>query len=330
MKSVLVIASVGKIERDTYEKNLSSLSRLSFLQDLTSNKEKETALLQADVIISWNPKNELSANELKILPKSKAQLLQTVSAGVDHLPFNLFSSKLEIATNSGAYSEPIAEHVLAMVLAIVKNILPRHLELTKGEFNQTSPNRQLKQSSALIIGMGGIGTATARLLSQIGVKVSGVNRTGESDLEFLHQMFPLVQLLKALSQYDIVVMALPLTKTTKNLIGTKELQAMKDDAIFINVARAAIINQQNLFTHLQSHPNFKVGIDTWWIEPFQQQKFELELPFLNLDNVLGSPHNSAIVKDSLTNAISQAALNVASYLEGKAIKGKLIHDEYRL
>lgn len=330
LKSVLVIAPVTKAEKDIYENKLSPLSKLSFLQDLSSDQEKEKALLQADVIISWNPKNELFDGGLQILHQSKAQLLQTVSAGIDHLPFDFLSSKLKIATNSGAYSEPIAEHVLAMILALIKNILPRHLELAKGQFNQKTLNRQLRQSSALVIGMGGIGTATARLLSEIGVKVSGVNRTGESNLEFLHEMFPFDQLLKALSQNDIIVMALPLTKVTKNLIGAKELQAMKDDAVFINVARAAIVNQQDLFNHLQSHPNFKVGIDTWWVEPFQQQKFELEFPFFQLENVLGSPHNSAIIKDSLVNATSQAVLNIVAYLEGKDIKGEITNDEYRL
>lgn len=330
MKSVLITAPVSKTEREIYEQNLLSLSKLSFLQDLNSDQEKEMLLLKADVIISWNPKKELTSNELEVLSKSKAQLLQTVSAGVDHLPFDFLSPKLKIATNSGAYSEPIAEHVLAMALAIAKNLLPRHLELTKGKFDQKTLNRQLSQSSALIIGMGGIGTATARLFSQIGIKVSGINRTGKSELEFLDQIFPLSQLLAALSQNDIIVMALPLTKVTKNLIGAKELQAMKNDAIFINVARAAIINQQDLFNHLKNHPNFKVGIDTWWIEPFQQQKFELEFPFLSLDNVLGSPHNSAIVKDSIAYATSQAALNVASYLKGEAIRGEITNDEYRL
>lgn len=330
MKSVLVIATVTKIERDIYERNLLSLCELIFLQDLQTDKEKEISLLKADVIVSWNPKKELSSDQLGILYNSKVQLIQTISAGIDHLPFGFLPPKSKIATNAGAYSEPIAEHVLAMVLAIAKNLLPRHQELLKGQFDQKSFNRQLKQSSALILGLGGIGKATAQLFSQIGIKVSGINRTGKSDLPFLSQVFPLNQLLEAVAQSNIIVISLPLTKVTKNLIGARELQAMKDDTILINVARAAIINQQDLFNHLQSHPNFKVGIDTWWIEPFQQQKFELEFPFLTLGNVLGSPHNSAIVKDSITNATLQAVLNIVSYLNNDPIRGEVINDEYRL
>jgi len=131
-----------------------------------------------------------------------------------------------------------------------------------------------------------------------------------------------------LRQSDVVVISLPLTNATRGLIGQEQLSWMKPDAILINVARGAILDEEALYTHAKSHPSFLVGIDAWWTEPFQQGTFRMEYPLLDLPNVIGSPHNSAIVPGALEHMARQAAENIKRFLSGEKVAGIVRREDY--
>jgi phosphoglycerate dehydrogenase-like enzyme len=124
-----------------------------------------------------------------------------------------------------------------------------------------------------------------------------------------------------LAAADIVVVTLPLTRTTRGVIGARELGLMKPDAILVNVARGAIVDEDALFEHLKAHPDFCAGIDTWWDEPEPGQPFHPRLPFLSLPNVIGSPHNSGIVPGMTSVSTVAAAENVAAWFRGDHVRG---------
>jgi phosphoglycerate dehydrogenase-like enzyme len=112
-----------------------------------------------------------------------------------------------------------------------------------------------------------------------------------------------------------------LNKETQALIGKRELELMKSDAILINVARGDIIIEKDLYEHLRTHPEFSAGIDAWWVEPFKYGKFETHYPFFELTNFIGSPHNSSVVPNSLIDGAKQAAINVKRFINKEVIKG---------
>lgn len=214
----------------------------------------------------------------------------------------------------------MAEHVLAMTLALAKRLVVEHENLARGEFNQGIQNQELRGATCGILGFGGIGQVTARLMQAMGMKVFALNRSGRTQepLDFIGTLDDLERVLRV---SDVVVVALPLTVATRSLIGGKELHWMKPDAILINVARAAIIDEEALYEHLKSHKGFRAGIDAWWVEPFLHEKFRLDHPFLELPNVLGSPHNSAMVPGVMIEGLRRAGENVRRYLCAEPLTG---------
>src|SRR6266480_2885673 len=303
---------------------LGSLATLTFLNEIQSAQREQT-LERADVLLSWNFPREILPREYPSLQHVK--FIQLISAGADHMPFAELPSHIIIASNPGAYATPMAEHVMAMTLALAKRLLIEHQKLRNGEFDQFTPNRMLSGTTAGILGFGGIGRATARLMRAFGMRIYAINHSGTSSesVDFLGTLHDLEWVLR---QSDVVVVSLPLSKTTRGLIGEEEFGWMKPDAILVNVARGAIIDEEALYIHVKNHPSFLVGIDAWWTEPFMHGSFRIEYPFLELPNVLGSPHNSGVVPHVLVDATRQAVKNVKHFLKGEKVMGIVQREDY--
>jgi len=324
MHTVVVTVAMSEEKRRMLESILGDEVRLFFLANTPANLRQEK-LSEASVLFSWLLLKELGSGEFSLL--KNVQMIQLLSAGANHVPFTKLPPSIIVAGNVGAYAEPMAEHILAMTLALAKNLLKEHQKLAQGVFNQSTPNRLMRGSVCGILGFGGIGRATARLMRSLGMRIYAVNTSGKTDetVDFIGTMNDLQHVL---SSSDVLVITIPLTKTTRHCIGKRELEWMKSDAILINAARGDIIVEEAFYTHLLNNPDFRAGIEAWWIEPLHAGKFQTEYPFLSLPNVLGSPHNSSVVPGIREKAIKRAAENISRFLKGKMISGIVKKDDY--
>lgn len=277
-------------------------------------RSRKAVLQKAEVVLMKHPTYELARDQIAAI--GKARLIQLMTAGIDFMPIDDLPPGVPVASNAGAYSEPIAEHALA--LAAAKRMLIEHGALARGMFNQQTHNRMLAGMVCGIVGYGGIGQATARLMRGLRVKIHAVNRSGATS-DPVDWIGTTQQLDALLVVADVLVVSAPLTRTTQGLIGGRELSLMKQDAILVNLARGEIIDEAALFAHLKAHPNFTACIDAWWIEPVRHGAFRLDYPFLTLPNVIGSPHNSASVPQTSAIALRMAGRNCRRQLNGEQV-----------
>jgi phosphoglycerate dehydrogenase-like enzyme len=303
---------------------LGDVAQLRFLGELPQ-PDQVAALRQADALIGWQLDRELPAGGLATA--SRLGFVQLLSAGLDAVDFAAIPPGITVAGNVGAYADPIAEHVMAMTLSLCKHLQAEHAALAKGQFQRGVLSRTLHGAVCGILGYGGIGQATARLMRPFGARIHAVNRSGQTTepVDWIGRLDDLDQLLAAA---DVLVIAIPLTADTRGLIGARELALMKPDAILVNVARGAIVDEQALYQHLVANPQFCGAIDAWWHEPSDGTGFRTDYPFFDLPNLLGSPHNSGDVAGVLQFAARRAAENTRRFLAGERVQGAASRADY--
>ncbi len=295
----------------------------STLGDALFLSENRSLLQSADILFSWNPVLELGREELGEI---KAGFMQALSAGVDHIPISMMPENLTIASNVGAFAEPMAEHTMAMFLALAKRLYINHQRM-KEVFDQRSETLTMKGSICGILGFGENGKAVARLAKAFGARIYAINSTGrtEEKVEFIGTLKDLNPFLRSV---DFLAVTIALNNRTRGVIGKSELEIMKKNAIIVNTARGEIIDEGALYEHLKSNPEFMAGIDAWWVEPFRHGRFEMHYPFLELPNVIGSPHNSGMVKGVIDHATELACENIKDFIEGKEVRGVVRREDY--
>jgi phosphoglycerate dehydrogenase-like enzyme len=304
---------VGASGRTVIEAAIGAVAHVAYLSDVPAD-ERARVLSKATVLLARDTAKELRDGEPALL--GTARLIQFVTAGVDYVPLGDLPKGLPVASNGGAYAEPMAEHALAMTLAALKRLFVEHAKLAAGTFDQFRTNRMLAGSVCGILGFGGIGVATARVMRALGAKVHAINRRGATS-EFVDWIGTNADLDQLLAASDILVLSVPLTPATNGLIGRRELALMKKDAVLVNLARGEIVDEAALFAHLKEAPDFTACIDAWWIEPVRHGHFRMDHDFMSLPNVIASPHNSASVARWRNVALRRAVENIGRVLKGE-------------
>jgi phosphoglycerate dehydrogenase-like enzyme len=256
------------------------------------------------------------------------KVLQSMSAGVDFINISSIPKNVVLCSNAGAYKEPIAEHVFAMILFFAKHLDRNHQRLKKGIFDNSADATFLAGKTIGVIGAGGIGSSVARVAKALNMRTIGLNTSGRRVPSF-DAVWKMDRIEDLLKEANFVVISLPLNINTRNLIDAEKLGMMKDDATLVNVARGPIISQPDLYSHLKTHPNFRAGIDVWWVYPEKGEKFSLDFQFFDLPNFLASPHVADGVPEASSEGQRHALENVLRYLSGKPLERVIDKADYK-
>lgn len=212
---------------DLREPLLAQFPQVDFIfENGLSNEE----LAKADVLVTYG--EDLTENNIQYATNLK--WIFVASAGIEKMPAQAIMERGILVSNvRGIHKTPMAESMLAHILAI-KRALPWIYEQQKmSEWSKKAKQTELRDSTALILGPGAIGSEVGRLLQAFGVATVGCNRSGK-EAPYMDKMVSFVQLIEALPSADIVISVLPKTEGTTHLLKEEHFVAMKNNAIFMN------------------------------------------------------------------------------------------------
>lgn len=258
---------------------------------------------------------------------NKLKLIQVPYAGVDSLPFDIIKEKNIIVSNAHENALTVAEHGFALLLALSKSLITHDRDLRKGVWHgwlANEPNFEVYGKTLGIIGLGSIGREMAKRAKAFGMKVIGIKRDLNKDIDKLKdivdEVYPEDKLKEVIEKSLFIFVSLPLTKETENLISYEELSLMKDKYL-INISRGKIINEEALYNALKNGILKGAAIDTWYIYPKEGEKSHpSKFPFHELDNVIMTPHSGGFTFESVERNWLFTLKNIIKFTKGEKIE----------
>ena len=222
---------------------------------------------------------------------------------------------IPVVITPGANNRSVAEHVIALMMAMSKNLVEGHIEQCKGNWKIRDAKKafEVEEKTMLIIGLGTIGKIIAHLAQGLDMKVIAYDTflTKEQMAELgVEKCDDKIEAIKAA---DVVVVQMPLIEgVTNNTIDKPELDAMKPTALLINCSRGEIINEPAVCEALKSGKIAGAGLDVFYHEPTLVDDEILHCP-----NVIVSPHSAAQTREAVIRMHTMCIKGALAICEGK-------------
>jgi D-2-hydroxyacid dehydrogenase (NADP+) len=247
--------------------------------------------------------------------------LQLTSAGVDRLlNAPVVQSHVTVTTASGIHAVPISEYVIGAMLAFAKG-LPKAFRAQQERAWRPFWPDELEDKTVGVLGVGAIGARVVKLAKALDMRVLALRRsaqrrmTGEEAGMEVDEMLPPSDLPYLLAESDYVVVALPLTPESRDLIGEAELRAMKPNAVIVNIGRGAIIDEQALVRALKDGWIAGAALDV-----FTQEPLSGESELWGLENVILTPHISGGTPRYMERAVGLFCDNLRRYVAEEPLR----------
>jgi phosphoglycerate dehydrogenase-like enzyme len=256
---------------------------------VTEDADAITEAASADVLVI-TPNRYTPGVEEAVVSAGRLRLVQLLSAGFDTLINRRLPPEAMLATAGDSLAPAVAEHALALTLALVRRLDAAFLNQTgqKWDRGPFAGLGTLEGKRAAVVGFGAIGKAIALRLAAFGVHVTGVSRSGRPD-PAADQMEAIAYLDEVLARSDLVLIALPGSPETENLFNRERLGAAKRGAILVNIARGRIVDTLALADALNAGRIGAAGLDVTEPEPLLPGH-----PLWKAANVIITPHYGGI------------------------------------
>jgi phosphoglycerate dehydrogenase-like enzyme len=283
---------------------------------LESYRDLDREIVDAEILVSFSlrPSQLLAAKELR--------WIHCHAAGVSQLMFpEMISSPVLLTNGSAVMAEPVAEHTLALMLALAKRIpsaLRYQQQAVWGQeqvYSEQPPPVELSGATLGIVGLGAIGREVVKRVRPFGMRVVAVKRDPSRGGECVDRVFGPDGLHAMLEESDFVLLAAPESPGTRSLIGAAELARMKPTAYLINVARGTLVDEPALVEALQQGRIAGAGLDVTSEEPLPASS-----PLWTAPNLLLTPHVAASTERLWRRHYDVLAGNLARYLAGQPLQ----------
>jgi phosphoglycerate dehydrogenase-like enzyme len=305
---VIVLGSV-----DEPPPRIDEARKLAEIRSASSEGELRAALPDADAVFGW----EYDPSLLPSVWDAAADLrwIQTASAGVDRLLFPALVESDVVVTNArGVFDEPIAEWVLAAILAFTTELGNSVRDTVVHRWHHRTTERA-EGKRLLVVGPGPIGRAAGRLARGVGMEVEAVGTRARGAEEPFERIHGPESFHEALGDADYVLDAMPLTPATNRAFDVKAFGAMRSSARFLNVGRGGTVDTGALVDALRTRVIAGAALDVFEEEPLPEDH-----PLWSLPDVIVSPHMAGDVTDWEERVVEVFLDNLSRFADGHPLR----------
>lgn len=241
------------------------------------------------------------------------KMISTRSTGFDHIDRAYCTDNGIVICNVPGYGQyTVAEHTIALLLAISRQIYPSIERTKQGNFHSKGlMGFELYGKTLGVIGVGSIGRSVIRIAKALGMQVLAYTRTTDPEQEE-ELGFEFTSLDRIYAASDIISLHVPYTEKTHYLINSEAIQKMKKGVVLINTARGAVVDTKALITGVKDGTISACGLD---VLEHEVEMTELEKELIALDNVIVTPHNAYHSKEALQRILQITVDNIKAFKE---------------
>lgn len=262
-----------------------------------------------EVPLKWQVTPELLAR----CPRLK--VVSSTGSGYDTVDVEACNqAEVLVVNQSGGNANSVAQHTLALLLALANRLLESDQVLKKGAAGvarETLMGSELSGKVIGLVGIGHIGTRVAQLASAFGMEVLACDPYLAEPVIHTRGAQP-VSMEELLARSDVVSVHCPRNKETTGLFGLAEFQKMKQGAVFLSTARGGIHDEAALFTTLEAGHLGGAGLDVWLVEPPPPDH-----PLLSLPNVVSTYHTAGVTHEGRKNIAAISARQIIDVCSGR-------------